>query len=133
MSINNVTVLYAARSKKGRSIIKFAVSGISIAISTLALFLLSKEGGLSLAMASTVAVELAAVGNYLLIESYLFAGRVATFRRFVKFNIASLLGLSLNVFAVWFLTRFGLYFLAANLVGIAGGFAVNNAFGVSYI
>jgi hypothetical protein len=30
-------------------------------------------------------------------------------------------------------TRLGLYFLAANLVGIAAGFTVNHAFGVSYV
>lgn len=43
------------------------------------------------------------------------------------------LGLALNVFAVWFLARLGLYFLAANLMGIAAGFAVNHAFDVSYV
>jgi putative flippase GtrA len=133
MSINNVTVLRAARTKKGRSMIKFAVGGISVAISTVTLFLLSQGADLSLAAASALAVELTAVGNYLLLESYLLAGRLATFRRFVEFNIASLLGLSLNVFAVWFLARLGLYFLAANLVGIAAGYTINRAFGVSHL
>jgi putative flippase GtrA len=132
MSVN-VMVLRAARSKKGRSMIELAVGGISVAISTLSLFLLSQGAGLSLAVASALAVEVAAVGNYLLLESYMSAGRMATFRRFVEFNIASLLGLSLNVFTVWFLARLGLYFLAANLVGIAAGYAINRAFGVSYL
>ena len=133
MSINSATVMHAARSKKGRSRIEFAVGGISIAINTLTLFLLSQEAGLSLAAASVLAVELGAVGNYLLIESCMFASRTPTFGRFAKFNVASLMGLAMNVFAVWFLARLGLYFLAANLVGIAAGFAVNHAFGVSYV
>jgi putative flippase GtrA len=133
MSINNVRVMRAARSKKGRSMIKFAVGGTSIAINTLVLFLLSQEAGLSLAVASALAVELAAVGSYLLIERCMFAGRMHTFRRFAKFNVASLMGLALNVFVVWFLARLGLYFLAANLMGIAAGFTINRAFGVSYM
>jgi putative flippase GtrA len=133
MSINIATVMHAARSKKGRSMIKFAIGGISIAINTSALFLLSQEARLSLAVASAMAVELAAIGNYLLIESCMFAGRMPTFRRFAKFNVAVLMGLALNVFTVWFLARLGLYFLAANLVGIAAGFTVNHAFGVSYV
>jgi putative flippase GtrA len=111
---------------------KLTVGGTSIAISTLALFLLFQEVRLSLAVASVLAVELAAVGNYLLTENFLFTCSKPTFRRFAKFNIASLVELALNVFAVWFLARLGLYFLAANLMGIAAGFTVNHAFDVSY-
>lgn len=118
---------------KGRGRSKLTVGGTTIAISTLALFLLSQEAELSLAVASALAVELAAVGNYLLLESCMFAGRMPTFRRFAKFNVASMLGLALNVFAVWFLARLGLYFLAANLMGIVAGFTVNRAFGVSHM
>jgi hypothetical protein len=42
--------------------------------------------------------------------------------------IPHLMGLALNVFTVWFLARLGLYFLAANLLGIAIGFIVSYAF-----
>lgn len=112
---------------------KFAVGGTSITISTLALFLLSQEAMLSLTVASVLAVEIAAVGNYLLIENFMLTCSKPTFQRFAKFNVASLMGLALNVFAVWFLARLGLYFLAANLIGIAAGFTVNHAFDVSYV
>jgi putative flippase GtrA len=113
--------------------IKIGVGGTSTAISTLALFLLSQEARLSLAIASALAVELAAVGHYLLIESCTFAGRVPCFRRFAKFNVASVMGLALNVFVVWCLARLGCYFLAANLMGIAAGLTLNCAFGVPYL
>ena len=126
-------VRHAARGKKGRGIIKFAVSGISIAINTLALFLLSQEAGLALALASALAVEIAAVGTYLLTETCMLTARTSTFGRFARFNVASLMGLALNVFIVWFLARLGLYFLAANLLGIAAGFTANRAFGVSHM
>ena len=44
-------------------------------------------------------------------------------RQFAKFNVASLSGLAVDVAVVWFLTRLGIYFVAANLVGITLGFA----------
>ena len=53
--------------------------------------------------------------------------------RFAKFNTASLAGLALNVLSVWLLTRLGLYFLVADLIGIAAGFAANYAFSVRWV
>jgi putative flippase GtrA len=120
--------------RKNSRIIKFAVvGGTGTVINTLALYLLYRWAGLPLAAASMLAVELAAVCNYLLHDSWTFATRRPSFQRFAKFNAASLLGLALNVFTVWCLTRLGLYFLAANLVGIAAGFTVNYAFSVSWV
>lgn len=113
--------------------IRLAVGGTSIAISTSALFLLAQEARLPLVVASVLAVELAAAVNYLLIENLMFTCRKPTFWRFAKFNVASLMGLALNVFAVWFLARLGLYFLAANFMGITAGFTVNRAFDVPYV
>jgi putative flippase GtrA len=132
--LNNATFLRSGRRNKVRRLPKFAVVGaIGTVINTLALFLLSRWVGLPLAAASALAVELAAVSNYLLNDSWTFSARTRSFRRFARFNIAALMGLALNVFIVWFLARLGLFFLAANLAGIAAGFALNYAFSVSWV
>jgi putative flippase GtrA len=115
-------------------LVKYAViGGVGVVINMVALLLLSRCFGLPLAAASALAVELSAVSNYLLNDSWTFAARTPTVKRFAKFNVAAVLGLALNVFTVWFLTRLGLYFLAANLVGIAVGFTLNYAFSVSWV
>jgi putative flippase GtrA len=41
--------------------------------------------------------------------------------------------MALNVLSVWLLTRLGLYFLVADLIGIAAGFAANYAFSVRWV
>ena len=121
------------RSKNSR-MVKFAiVGGAGTVINMLVLYLFYRRAGLPLAAASMLAVELAAICNYLFHDSWTFAARTPSFRRFAKFNAASLLGLALNVFTVWCLARLGLYFLAANLVGIAAGFTLNYMFSVSWV
>jgi putative flippase GtrA len=132
-SLKNAKVMRAARGKNGQVIKAAVVGAIGTAINTLALYLLSRWAGLPLAAASALAAELAAVSDYLLADSWTLAARTPTFRRFAKFNVAVLMGMALNVFTVWFLARLGLYFLAANLPGIAIGFIVNYAFGVSWV
>jgi len=128
------TVLRSAGPNRTGRLTKFVVvGGIGTVLNTLALLLFSRWVGLPLAAASALAVEIAAVSNYLLNDSWTFAARTPTFRRFAKFNVAVVMGLALNVFTVWFLTRLGLYFLAANLVGIVAGFSVNYAFSVSWV
>ena len=125
---------HAARRRPGPRMVRFAVSGgAGAAINMLALCLLSWRAGLPLAAASALAVELAAISNYLLDDSWTFARRRPSLRRFAKFNVASLMGLAFNVFAVWFLAHVGVHLLAANVAGIAAGFTVNHAFGVSWV
>jgi putative flippase GtrA len=51
------------------------------------LYLLSRWAEVQLAVASALAVELAAVSNYLLYDSWTFAARTPTFRRFAKFIV----------------------------------------------
>jgi putative flippase GtrA len=86
-----------------------------------------------LVAASVLAVELAAISNYLLNDTWTFAARSRSLRRFAKFNTASLAGLALNVLSVLVLTRLGLYFLVADLIGIAAGFAANYALSVRWV
>jgi len=80
-----------------------------------------------LAASSAIAIELAILCNYFLNDRWTFASRGTSFRRFAKFNVASLLGLSVNVATVWLLARLGIFFIAANLLGITLGFAGNYA------
>jgi putative flippase GtrA len=72
------------------------VGAIGTAINMLVLYLFSQGAGLPLAAASALAVELPMVSNYLLNDSWTFAARTPTFRRFAKFDVASLMGLALN-------------------------------------
>lgn len=130
---NAIFLRSAGRNGVGRLTKFVVVGGVGTAINTAALLLLSRWAGLPLAAASALAVELAAVSNYLLNDSWTFAERAPTFRRFAKFNITALMGLALNVFTVWFLVRLGLFFLTANVVGIVAGFTVNYAFSVSWV
>ena len=123
----SVTITPAKRARVAR-VLKFACVGcIGVGVNTGALYILSRWVNLPLAAASALAVELAVIGNYLMNARWTFGTRVASFRRFAKFNLASLLGLGLNVMTVWVVTRLGIYFLAANLLGIAAGFASNYA------
>jgi putative flippase GtrA len=113
---------------------RFCVVGATgAAVNTAVLYLLSRGLGLPLLVSSALAVELAIVSNYLLNDRWTFATRRPSLRRFAKFNIASLAGLSLNVTTVWLLTRSGVYFLVANLVGIAAAVAANYVFSAAWV
>lgn len=123
----SVLITPARRARVVR-MLKFACVGcIGVGVNTGALFVFSRWLNLPLVAASAAAVELAVIGNYLMNARWTFASRVASFRRFAKFNLASLFGLALNVMIVWLLTRAGIYFLAANLLGITAGFTSNYA------
>lgn len=115
-------------------VLKFAIVGTTgVVVNISALYALSRWAGLPLVAASALAVELAAISNYLLNDAWTFAVRAPSLGRLAKFNIASLAGLALNVLSVWLLTRVGLYFLMANLIGIAAGFVANYTFSVSWV
>lgn len=88
---------------------------------------------MALAASSAISVELAIITNYILNDRWTFASHETSFRRFAKFNIASLAGLCLNVAAVWLLTRLGIYFIAADLIGITCGFASNYALSTAWV
>ena len=126
-------IIRFARLRTGR-ILKFAiVGGTGVIINVSVLYVLSRWVGLPLVATSALAVELAAISNYLLNDTWTFAVRSPSLGRFAKFNTASLAGLALNVLSVWLLTRLGLYFLVADLIGIAAGFAANYAFSVRWV
>jgi putative flippase GtrA len=126
------TVL-AERAELGRAARFCLVGGTGIVINTAVLYLLSRGLGLPLPLSSAVAVELAIISNYVLNDRFTFAARRPSLRRLAKFNLTSLGGLGVNVVIVWLLTRHGVYFLVANLVGIAVAVVVNYTFSVAWV
>lgn len=121
------------RTKAGR-LFRFGVVGASgAALNTGVLYALYHLADLPLLMASALAVELAVISNYLFNDRWTFASPRLSCRVFAKFNAVSLVGIGLNVLAVWLLVRSGVYFLAANLVGILIGFTSNYAFSVAWV
>jgi putative flippase GtrA len=132
LSGNAFTVL-TERAKLGR-VARFCLVGATgTGINTAALYVFSRGLGLPLPVSSAMAVELAVLSNYLLNDRFTFATRKPSFKRLAKFNITSLAGLSVNVAIVWLLARHGIYFLAANLVGIAVAVVVNYTFSAAWV
>ena len=129
---NDATIVRLPWAKVSQ-VAKFGIVGFGgILINTGLLYLLRHRLGLPLVVASGIAVELAVISNFLLNSSWTFASR-PSLSRFAKFNVGSLSGLSVNVMGTLLLTRLGFYLLAANLIGIAVGFAVNYLFSVGWV
>ena len=123
----------AERAKLARAARFCLVGGSGVVINTAVLYLLSRGLRLPLPLSSAIAVELAIISNYVLNDRFTFAVRTPSFRRLAKFNVTSLGGLGVNVVIVWLLTRHGVYFLAANFVGIAVAVVANYTFSVAWV
>ena len=132
MAGNAFTVL-TERAKLARAARFCVVGGTGTAINTAVLYLLSRGLGLPLPVSSAIAVELAILSNYMLNDRFTFGARRLSLRRLAKFNLTSLAGLGVNVVIVWLLTRHGVYFIAANFVGIAVAVVVNYTFSVAWV
>ena len=132
MAGNAFTVL-TERAKLARAARFCVVGGTGTAINTAVLYLLSRGLGLPLPVSSAIAVELAILSNYMLNDRFTFGARRPSLRRLAKFNLTSLGGLGVNVVIVWLLTRHGVYFIAANFVGIAVAVVVNYTFSVAWV
>ncbi|MBL1114760.1 GtrA family protein [Streptomyces sp. 110] len=114
--------------------LRFAVvGGGGVVVNTVVLFVLYHWAGLPLLAASSIAVELAVVHNYLLNDRWTFAVATPSLRRFIKFNVSVLGGLGVNVLIVWTLVHTGTHLLLANCVGIAAAFAVNFASSTGWV
>jgi putative flippase GtrA len=131
--MNKPPIISLPRLRASRALKFTVVGGTGVIVNTSVLYLASRWAGLSLVAASVLAVELAAMSNYLLNDTWTFAARSRSLRRFAKFNTASLAGLALNVMSVLVLTRLGLYFLVADLIGIAAGFTANYTLSVRWV
>ncbi|MBL1095197.1 GtrA family protein [Streptomyces coffeae] len=114
--------------------VRFAVvGGGGVLVNTAVLYVLYHWIGIPLLAASSIAVELAVVHNYVLNDRWTFAARARSAGRFVKFNVSVLGGLAVNVLIVWSLVRAGMHLLLANCFGIGAAFAVNFATSTGWV
>jgi putative flippase GtrA len=129
---NDPAIVRLPWARVGR-VAKFSIIGFGgILISTGLLYLFARGLGLPLVVAAGLAVELAVISNFLQNSGWTFACQ-PSLPRFAKFNVSSLAGLTVNVTGVLLLTRLGLYLLAADLIAVAAGFAVNYVFSVLWV
>ena len=111
---------------------KFLLVGATgVLVNSLALLLLVQGAHLPLVPASALAAELGIVHNFAWNDRWTFERTRLSWSRFARFNLVSLAGLLLTTGTVWVLVeQLGVYYLAANLLGItlatAWNFAVNS-------
>jgi putative flippase GtrA len=102
------------------------VGGVGVLVNSVALLLLYQRVHLPLVVASALSVELAIVSNFLWNDRWTFGRRERSLGRFARFNLVSLGGLVITTFTLWVLVHhLGLYYLAANLLGIGLAIAWN--------
>lgn len=104
------------------------VGGSGVLVNSVALFLLFQRAHLPLLVASALSAELAIVNNFYWNNRWTFRRPRLSWRRFAQFNLVSLAGLLISTCTLGVLVRYlGLYYLAANLLGIALATAWNFA------
>jgi dolichol-phosphate mannosyltransferase len=109
------------------------VGGSGVLVNSLALSFLFQLAHLPLVAASLVSTELAIASNFLGNDLWTFGRRGLEFGRFARFNLVSLGGLGITSATLWLLaTQLGLYYLVANLLGIALATAWNFAANVAW-
>ncbi len=107
------------------------VGGIGALVNSLALFLLFQRAHLPLVLASVLSAEVAIIHNFCWNDRWTFGRTRPSLRRFAKFNLVSLAGLVITTCTLWLLAgHLGVYYLAANLLGIALATAWNFALNV---
>jgi len=104
------------------------VGGTGVVVNNAALYAFYQQLRLPLITASTLAITLAIVNNFVLNDRWTFSGhpRSASVRRFVLFGLGSLGGLALTTLTLWLLVTFlDVQYVIANTVGIAIGTTSN--------
>jgi putative flippase GtrA len=105
-----------------------AVGGTGVLVNSLALFILFQWVHLPLVIASALSTELGIVNNFYWNDRWTFGRTQFSLRRFAQFNLVSLAGLVIATCTLWGLVRsLGVYYLAANLLGITAATAWNFA------
>src|SRR5258708_39445646 len=107
------------------------VGGTGVLVNSLALLLLVQWAHLPLVPASALSAELGIVHNFSWNDRWTFGRTRLSWSRFARFNLVSLGGLGITTGTLLFLVdHLGVYYLAANLLGItlatAWNFAVNS-------
>jgi dolichol-phosphate mannosyltransferase len=110
-----------------RTLGRFLLVGASgVLVNSVALFVLYGKAGLPLLVASALSVELAIANNFVWNDWWTFGRTRRSLARFVKFNLASLVGLAVTTSTAWLLVQqAGVDYLLANLAGIGLATACN--------
>ena len=104
------------------------VGGTGVLVNSLALLILFQWAHLPLMVASALSAELGIINNFYWNDRWTFKRTQLSLRRFARFNLVSLAGLLITTGTLWVLVRhLGVYYLAANLLGIALATAWNFA------
>jgi dolichol-phosphate mannosyltransferase len=96
------------------------VGGTGVLVNSLALLILFQWAHLLLMVASALSAELGIINNFYWNDRWTFKRTQLSWRRFARFNLVSLAGLVITTGTLWILVRqLGVYYLTANLLGIA--------------
>jgi len=102
---------------------KFCIVGASgIGVNEGGLWILTDFGGVHYLISGLISVEASIITNFLLNDFWTFKDRrnASMLRRGMKFNLARLSGLLLNLALLWLFTSIlGIFYLTSNLLAIA--------------
>jgi len=118
-----------------RSFIKFNIVGLTGVFVNEGLLIALQSSGVYLLTASSIAIEVSILSNFVLNDFWTFrdrrSGHLAV--RLVKFNLLMLVGLVVNLAIIYAATSyFGIAAALANLGGIAAAFLLRYALSVKY-
>jgi dolichol-phosphate mannosyltransferase len=118
-----------------KSFIKFNVVGLTGVFVNEGLLIGLQAIGVYLLTASSIAIEVSILSNFVLNDFWTFrdrrTGRLAV--RLVKFNVLMLVGLVVNLLIIYLATTyFGIHYALANLGGIAAAFLLRYGLSVKY-
>lgn len=118
--------------REWKKLLKFGCVGLSgIFVNTGILYILTEYAGLYYLVSSLFAIEASIITNFLLNDSWTFNDKVKSriaekWKRFVSFEVISVLGVAINMGVLYTLTEFaGIWYILSNIVGILVAFAWN--------
>lgn len=130
--LDNILLFVKLFVEKNEKLLKFGTVGASGFIVNMSLlYILTEFLGLYYLYSSIIAVESSIISNFTLNELWTFIERGKEgvrhlFKRFLKFNTVSLVGLGINISLLYTLTEFlGVYYLVSNLIAVSVVFLWN--------
>ncbi len=120
--------------------IKFAMAGaLGVIFNESILYLLTEKVGIFYLISGLVAIEASIIFVFLINEFFVFRdrrmpGKFQFLKRLVKSNLARVGGMIINLITLFLLVEFFyVYYLLANLVGIALGFLLNYSLSFAWV